>query len=99
MQCFLEQSDLTSMIKLMLHDSAEHVIKIVIIFGLAGNLILEARVGKTGNRFGQFVVSLLKVAQCSPPGGWARVLHERKILLVCKFDGCATDAPGDSTVP
>src|SRR5438876_4272778 len=99
MQRFLEQSDLPSMIKLMLHDSAEHVIKIVIVLGLAGDLVLQTRVRKSGDGFNQLVVSLLEMAEGLTPGSWAGVSHRWKILLLGEFDGCATDAPKDGTIP
>src|SRR5258705_13262263 len=98
MQRFLQQSDLTSMIKLMLHDSAEHVIKVVIVLGLAGNRVVQTGVRKIGNRLNQFGVSLLEMAEGLTPGGWAGVFYRRKILLLGELDGGATDAAPDGVI-
>jgi hypothetical protein len=37
-----QQSDLTGMVQLVLHDATEHVIKVVIVLGLARNLFRQA---------------------------------------------------------
>ena len=37
-----QQSDLAGMVKLMLHDAAEHVIKVMVVLGFAGDLFLQA---------------------------------------------------------
>src|ERR1700693_3925182 len=99
MQRFFEQSDLPSMIKLMLHDSAEHVIKVVIVLGLAGNLVPQTRVRKSGNGLDELAVSLLQMTQSAPPRGWTGIFHWRKILLLDELDGCPTDASQDGIIP
>ena len=87
------------MIKLMLHDSAEHVIKIVIVLGLAGDLILQTGVRKSGDGFHQLIVSLLEMAEGLTPSGGSGVFHGREILLLGQLDGCPTDAATDGIVP
>src|SRR5450755_1716448 len=42
----LEQGDLAGMIKLMLHDAAEHVVEVVVVLGLSRNLFRQARIGE-----------------------------------------------------
>jgi hypothetical protein len=44
-------------------------------------------------------MNLVKMGQSLTPGGWAGVLYRGKILLLGKFDGCATDAPIDGIIP
>ena len=78
----LQQGDLAGMIKLVLHDAAEHVKEVVVVLGLARNLFLQARVGKGGDRLDEFVVSLLGGFDRLAPGGFAGVFDRREILLV-----------------
>ena len=90
---------MTRMINLMLHDTAEHVVKVVIIFGLAGNLVLQARVRKSGNRLDELAVSLLKMAQSLPPGSWTGVFYWREILFLRELDGYTPNAPTNGIIP
>ena len=55
--------------------------------------------GQYGNGFNQLVVSLLKMAHSSTPGGRAGVFHRRKILLLGELNGSATDASQDGIIP
>ncbi len=67
----LQQGNLACVVELVLHDAAEHVKKVVIVLRLARNLVLQARVGKGGDRLDELVVSLFRRLDGLTPGGLA----------------------------
>src|SRR5690349_21846595 len=95
----LQHRDLAGVVELVLHDAAEHVKKIVILLGLARNLVLQTRVGKGGDRLDELVVSMFRGLDGLPPCSSADIFHRWEVLRVAKLDGLPTGSSADGIVP
>jgi hypothetical protein len=90
---------LAGVIELVLHEAVEHVIEGVVSSLFAGDRVVEAGVGKSGDCGDEFFMDALHVAESCAPGGGARVGDGRKILGIGEGHGVSGEAAENGAVP
>src|SRR4030088_3580511 len=95
----LQQGNLPRMVKLVLHQSMQHVIERVVCAFLARNQFIEARVRESCDCVDQFLMDAPQICQSLVPCVIAGIADGREVLCVGEFYRASAQSPQDRTVP
>src|SRR5277367_5420515 len=87
------------MIELVLHDSAEVVVEVVVFRRLARNQFVQAKIGESLYRFHEQVMSRLQLLDSLAPRRFAGIGHRRKILLAAQSVAPALGSAQNGSIP
>src|SRR4029078_11509019 len=96
---FLEQCDLSGMVELVLHDSTEQVIEVLVGLFFPGHLLLQTGFRKRCHGLNQFMVFLFDGLDITTPCGIASVLNWRKVLGITELHGVALGSADRRAIP